>query len=55
VTPSYRLCDEIMRDARFGMRTRAGVVTFNDEVTVVNSVLLGTDPVAQTRLRLWHL
>jgi len=55
-TTSYRLCDDIMRDARFGMRNSAGVVTFSDDVTrpslsLVDESMLKQDPPNHARLR----
>jgi len=55
-TTSYQLSNEIMRDPRFGMRNRAGVVTFSDEVTrpsltLVDESMLKQDPPNHGRLR----
>jgi P450-derived glycosyltransferase activator len=55
-TTSYRLCDQVLRDARFGMRNSAGVVTFSDEVmrpslSLVDEAMLKQDPPNHSRLR----
>ncbi|WP_406440289.1 cytochrome P450 [Streptomyces sp. NBC_01613] len=55
-TGSYAVCDEVLRDSRFGVRTTEGVVTFSDDLTrpalgLVRESMLKQDPPDHTRTR----
>ena len=55
-TASYAVCDEVLRDTRFGVRTTEGVVTFSDDLTrpahgLVRESMLKQDPPDHTRTR----
>jgi cytochrome P450 len=56
VVTTHALCDKILRDPQYGMRTTQGKLTFNDEVTrpaltLVNNAMLKQDPPNHTKLR----